>query len=60
MEDASLSYGHLVHFPAIWYILWHFGIFCDNLVYFPHFGILYHGKSGNPACHHLASQRGKA
>jgi hypothetical protein len=28
-------YGHLVDFVVIWYI-------------FPHFGILYQGKSGNP------------
>jgi hypothetical protein len=46
----------LVHFTVIWYILWPFGIFCGHLVYvmviwniFPHFGILYLEKSGNPA-----------
>jgi hypothetical protein len=38
----------LVHFQAILYVSWHFGIFCGHLVYFPRFGILYHGKSGNP------------
>jgi hypothetical protein len=38
----------LGNFPAIWYILWHFGIFCGHLVYFPRFGILYYEKSGNP------------
>jgi hypothetical protein len=26
---------HLVYFTAIWYILWHFGIFCGHLVFFP-------------------------
>jgi hypothetical protein len=34
----------LTHFPAIWYILGHFGIFCDYLVYFHRFGTLYHEK----------------
>jgi hypothetical protein len=40
--------GHLVIFPAIWYILWHFGIFYGTLVHFIaiwyilwHFGIFY-------------------
>jgi hypothetical protein len=48
MEDAGIFYGHLVNFPAIGYILWHFGIFCGHLVcifcgrlvYFPRFGLL--------------------
>jgi hypothetical protein len=42
-------YGHLVYITAIWYILF------DHLVYFvviwyifPHFGMLYKEKSGNP------------
>jgi hypothetical protein len=26
MKDAGIFFGHLVNFPAIWYILWHFGI----------------------------------
>jgi hypothetical protein len=26
--------GNLVHFAAIWYILWQFGTFCGNLVHF--------------------------
>jgi hypothetical protein len=47
-EDAGILYGHLANLPAIWYILWHFGIFCGYLVYFPRFGILHHEKSGNP------------
>jgi hypothetical protein len=29
-------------------ILRYFGIFCDNLVYFSCFGMLYQEKSGNP------------
>jgi hypothetical protein len=33
----------MVYFKAIWYI------FAVNLVYFPHFGMLYPEKSGNPA-----------
>jgi hypothetical protein len=34
---------------SIWYILWSFGLFYGNLVYFPRFGILHLEKSGNPA-----------
>jgi hypothetical protein len=47
MEDVDIFYGHLVSFTAIGYILWTFGIFCGNLVYFSRFGMLYHEKSGN-------------
>jgi hypothetical protein len=34
MGDIGIFYDHLVHFEAIWYILWPFGIFCGHLVYF--------------------------
>jgi hypothetical protein len=37
-------FGHLVDFPAIWHILWPSGMYI-----FPHFGMLYQEKSGNPA-----------
>jgi hypothetical protein len=33
---------------AILYILLPFGIFYGYLVHFPHFGMFYQGKSGNP------------
>jgi hypothetical protein len=33
MEDDGIFCGHLVHFTAIWYMLWTFDIFCGNLVY---------------------------
>jgi hypothetical protein len=47
------------------YILWKWGIFCGNLVYFPSFGMLYQEKSGNLAaedrqsrtCHFLRIKR---
>jgi hypothetical protein len=41
MEDAGLFSGHLVNFPTMSYILWHFGIFCCHLEYFRRFGTLY-------------------
>jgi hypothetical protein len=55
-ENLGIFYVHLVYFTAIGNILgtaignilWPFGIFCGNLVYFPRFGILDQGKSGNP------------
>jgi hypothetical protein len=34
MDDVGILYGHLDYFAAIWYILWYFGIFYGNLVYF--------------------------
>jgi hypothetical protein len=34
-----LQWKMLVYFMAIWYILWHFGIFCGHLAYFHSFGI---------------------
>jgi hypothetical protein len=49
MENLGMFYDHhLVYFTAIGNILWPVGIFCGHLVHFPHFGILYQGKSGNP------------
>jgi hypothetical protein len=50
MEEAYTFYVHLDYFTAIWYILLPFGIF--HLVIwciFPHFGMRYQEKSGNPA-----------
>jgi hypothetical protein len=35
LRPLEICYGHLVYFVVIWYI-------------FPHFGILYQEKSGNP------------
>jgi hypothetical protein len=34
---VSMFYEYLVYFTANWYILWTFGMFCGNLVYFPPF-----------------------
>jgi hypothetical protein len=34
MEDVGILYAHLVNFPAIWHILWLFGIFPLVLVHF--------------------------
>jgi hypothetical protein len=48
MEDVGIFNGHLVNFPAIWHILWPFGIFYPDW-YIYRFGMLYQEKSGNPA-----------
>jgi hypothetical protein len=48
MEHCGIFHLKSVSFVAIWYVLWPFGIFCDRLVEFFRFGILYNGKSGNP------------
>jgi hypothetical protein len=47
----------LISFVTIWNSLWQFALFhvnmvpirCGHLLYYPHFGILYREKSGNPA-----------
>jgi hypothetical protein len=56
----GILYGHLEYFVVIWYIHIFCGhlvhifcghlvhLFCGHLVYFPHFGMLYQEKSGNP------------
>jgi hypothetical protein len=41
MEDVGIFYGHLIHFTDFCYVLWAFGIVCENLKYFSRFGILY-------------------
>jgi hypothetical protein len=38
MENLGIFYDHLFYFTAIGNILWPFGIFCGNLVYFWYFG----------------------
>jgi hypothetical protein len=51
----ALKWKMLVHFMAVWDILWQFGVFYGHLVIyvmvisyiFPHFGALYQEKSGN-------------
>jgi hypothetical protein len=37
MENLGIFYDHLVYFTAIANILWPFGIFCGQLVYFSPF-----------------------
>jgi hypothetical protein len=49
MENLCIFYDHLVYFTAIESILWPFGIFCGNLVYFSPFWYVVPKKSGNPA-----------
>jgi hypothetical protein len=34
MEDVGIFYVQLVYFPAIWHILWLFGVFTPVLVHF--------------------------
>jgi hypothetical protein len=48
MEEDGIFHGHLVQITVFCYILWTFGKFRGNLVYFSRFGILYQEKSGNP------------
>jgi hypothetical protein len=48
LENLGLFYDRLVCLTAIGNILWPFGIFCGHLVIYPHFGIFYQEKSGNP------------
>jgi hypothetical protein len=39
-NEKCLYALHLVHFTAIWNMLWQYGIFCGHLVIFCHFGML--------------------
>jgi hypothetical protein len=48
MENGGIFHIRLVNFQAIWYILWHFGIFCGHSVHFPRFGILHQEKIWQP------------
>jgi hypothetical protein len=57
MEDDGIFYGQLIYFMVIWYILWPFGIFCVNLVYFFRFGMLYLEKSGINALNNNGRER---
>jgi hypothetical protein len=41
-------YGHLVHFMAIWHILWPFGSLVAIWYISPRFGIMCQEKSGRP------------
>jgi hypothetical protein len=50
MENFGILYDYLVYCMAIGNILWPFGLFCGNLVFFSSFGILDPEKSGNPEC----------
>jgi hypothetical protein len=48
----ALEWRMLVYFMVNWNILRSFGTshrYCGHLIYFPHFGILYQEKPGNPA-----------
>jgi hypothetical protein len=48
MEGVGICYGRSEYFAAICYSSWPFYIYCVNLVYFSHFGMLYQDKSGIP------------
>jgi hypothetical protein len=50
MERVGTFYGDLGYITVIWLILGPFGNLTESWYIFPHFGILYHEKSGNPAC----------
>jgi hypothetical protein len=54
MENFDVFYDHLVYFVAICFISWQCDIFNVQLLYNPHFGILYEQKSGNPTERKLA------
>jgi hypothetical protein len=47
VEHVGLFYGHWEYIKAVWYILWPMDKMLVLWFIFPHFGILYHEKSGN-------------
>jgi hypothetical protein len=48
VENVCILHFNLVYFVVVWYVVWPLTKFCCCLAHFPHFGILYQGKSGNP------------
>jgi hypothetical protein len=44
----ALQWNMSAYFVVIWSILWSFGIFYGELVYYSSFGILHQEMSGNP------------
>jgi hypothetical protein len=48
LEAVGIFYSYLVYFVVILYILWPFGTFNGQSVYFSRFGMLHKEKSGNP------------
>jgi hypothetical protein len=50
MENLGIFYDHLVYFTDIGNILWAFGIFCGNLVYFSPFWYSGPRKIWQPRC----------
>jgi hypothetical protein len=52
MKNLGIFYDQLVYFTAIGNILWPFGIFCGNLVYFSPFGYFGPRKIWQPCVTH--------
>jgi hypothetical protein len=52
-----LQWKMSVYFIGTWTILRTFGHLVYFVVFFPHFGILYQEKSGNPALQILTSEK---
>jgi hypothetical protein len=50
MKNLGIFYDHLVYFTAIGNILWPFGIFWGDLVYFPPFWYFGPRKIWQPWC----------
>jgi hypothetical protein len=48
MENVVIFHYHLEYFMAIWHNVWQFGIVCDYLVYFSHFGMFGQRKIWQP------------
>jgi hypothetical protein len=57
LEEVGIFCGHLVNVPAFWYMLWSFATFVVVWFIFPHFGMLYREKSGNPASRTVTRDR---
>jgi hypothetical protein len=60
----ALDWKMFTYFISIWNISWRFGIFYDHLAHFVFIwcivsglGIMYQGKSGNPACKEVPARK---
>jgi hypothetical protein len=51
----ALEFNFFIYFMTVWYSMWLFALSSSHLLYFPHFGMLYQAKSGNPGMYSISA-----